>query len=88
VEFCCPLTYRPLSNGGDLIARARLIQPGLAALIIAGYASVRDADTASKNVAILHKPFRSQGLIKALLHVMGQDSAEKQAPPPPFRLLN
>jgi PAS domain S-box-containing protein len=68
----------PDFNGGDLILQARILQPGLSTLIITGYASVDDDDTATEGVAILHKPFRREELIETLLRVMGRGPASDE----------
>jgi PAS domain S-box-containing protein len=57
----------PGLNGLDLIAQARLVKPGLPALIITGYAALGDAE----DMAVLHKPFQRHELLAALARVVG-----------------
>jgi DNA-binding NtrC family response regulator len=63
----------PGLNGAELIARARLLQPGLRALIITGYAAVGCAEC--DGTTILHKPFHRRALIEALCRVLARDPA-------------
>jgi CheY-like chemotaxis protein len=63
----------PGLNGAELIARARLLQPGLRALIITGYAAV--GYEAADGTTILHKPFHRRALIEALQRVLARDPA-------------
>jgi PAS domain S-box-containing protein len=63
----------PGLNGLDLIAQARLVKPGLPALIITGYAALGDAD-AAEDTAVLHKPFQRHELIAALDRVMSPEA--------------
>jgi PAS domain S-box-containing protein len=69
----------PGLNGADLIAEARLLLPGLNALIITGYADIEDAGMAVRGAAVLHKPFQRDTLLDALLRVMGRDAARTPA---------
>jgi signal transduction histidine kinase/CheY-like chemotaxis protein len=62
----------PGLNGADLIAQARLLQPGLHALIITGFAALSTAELAEGTV-VLHKPFHRRAFIEALLQAMGRD---------------
>ncbi len=63
----------PGLNGLDLIARARLLIPGLPALIITGYAALGDAD--AEGSTVLHKPFQRHELLAALMGVLGREAA-------------
>jgi PAS domain S-box-containing protein len=63
----------PGLNGLDLIAQARLLKPGLPALIITGYAALGDAD-AAEDMAVLHKPFQRYELLASLARVMGRET--------------
>jgi CheY-like chemotaxis protein len=56
----------PGLNGVDLIAEAQIVQPGLKALLITGYAGVTNADTLPEGTPLLHKPFQRADLLAAL----------------------
>jgi PAS domain S-box-containing protein len=58
----------PGLNGVDLISQARLIQPGLPALIITGYAGFGSAE--AEGTSILHKPFQRREMIDALVQLI------------------
>jgi len=58
----------PGLNGVDLIAQARLIQPGLPALIITGYAAIGGAE--AEGTTILHKPFQRREMVEALVQLI------------------
>jgi CheY-like chemotaxis protein len=64
----------PGLNGVELIEQARALQPGLAALLITGFAEVGGADTLPRAVAILRKPFQRRELVEAVLHAIGRDA--------------
>ncbi len=64
----------PGLNGLDLIAQARLLKPGLPALVITGYAALCDGD-AAEGTTVLHKPFQRHELLGALAGVMGRETA-------------
>jgi PAS domain S-box-containing protein len=56
----------PGLNGADLIAEAQLVQPGLQALLITGYAGVTYADTLPDGTPLLYKPFQRGDLLEAI----------------------
>jgi PAS domain S-box-containing protein len=60
----------PGMNGMELVGHVRAIQPGLAALIITGFASMADTDDLPASVTILRKPFQRPRLIEAALRAM------------------
>lgn len=60
----------PGMNGVNLIRQARVVQTGLPALIITGYAKVGGLDTLPEAVEVLNKPFQQQQLFAALLEVI------------------
>jgi PAS domain S-box-containing protein len=57
----------PGMHGLDLIEQARMIQPGLAALLITGFAGAIDPALLPAGVEILAKPFRQRQLVDAVL---------------------
>ncbi len=63
----------PGLNGVDLIAKARITQPGLKALLITGYAAEKHAETLPTDVPVLQKPFKRSDLIEALHRVLQVD---------------
>jgi CheY-like chemotaxis protein len=69
----------PGLNGVELIEQARTLQPGLAVLLITGFAEVGGADTLPRAVAVLRKPFQRRELVAALLQVMGREPAGQVA---------
>jgi PAS domain S-box-containing protein len=62
----------PAMNGVDLITRARLVQPGLAAVIISGFAGGDSFGGLPDATAFLRKPFQRQQLIEAVLRAVEQ----------------
>jgi len=50
--------------GSDLIEQARVIQPGLAVLIITGFSAVTGLDPDQQEAALLRKPFKRDELIE------------------------
>ena len=60
----------PSMSGADLVRRARLIQPGLPAVLITGYADIIDADSSA--LPLLTKPFRASELARALAEAQGK----------------
>jgi signal transduction histidine kinase/CheY-like chemotaxis protein len=68
----------PGLTGGDLINEARTIQPGLAAVLISGYArmSAMDENLGGPMVLVLRKPFQRAQLVEALRLAMHQDEGE------------
>jgi PAS domain S-box-containing protein len=60
----------PGMNGVDLVGHVREIQPGMAALIITGFAAAADTDVLPESVTILRKPFQRPRLIEAVLRAM------------------
>jgi signal transduction histidine kinase/ActR/RegA family two-component response regulator len=63
----------PAMNGVELLQRVRAVQPGLAALIITGFADAGAADSLPDSVAVLRKPFQRLQFIEAVLRTVGQD---------------
>jgi len=61
----------PGTNGVKLIERARAIQPGLAALILTGFAEAVSADIPD-GVEIMRKPFQREQLVDAVLRTMAR----------------
>jgi PAS domain S-box-containing protein len=64
----------PGMDGVELIEQARVVQPGLPALLITGFAEVGGADALPEAVAVLRKPFQRQQLVEAVLHALGRDA--------------
>lgn len=60
----------PGLNGAGLVAEGRLVQPGLPALIITGFAEIGPEKALPEGVRMLHKPFPREELIAALHQVM------------------
>jgi PAS domain S-box-containing protein len=60
-------------NGADLIAEARLLLPGMRALLITGFADLRYTDRLPAGTLVLHKPFQRKDLTDALQRVMQSD---------------
>jgi PAS domain S-box-containing protein len=69
----------PHLSGSEVIRRARLIRPGLPAIIITGYAENSTADLLSEGVIVLSKPFMPAELSDAIARAM----ASPNAPPLP-----
>ena len=59
----------PDMDGVELIKRARLLQPGLPAMVTTGYAEIGSAEALPPDVEVLHKPFQRHQLIEAVLRV-------------------
>ncbi|MGG5887395.1 ATP-binding protein [Falsiroseomonas sp. HC035] len=57
-------------NGADLIAEARLLLPGMRALLITGFADLRYTDHLPAGTLVLHKPFQRQDLTDALRRIL------------------
>jgi CheY-like chemotaxis protein len=74
----------PGLTGGDLIAEARDIQPGLAALLISGYAGATVVDEKPGDIMVLQKPFQRAQLVAALRLAMhpGENEIDQAAPIP------
>jgi PAS domain S-box-containing protein len=70
----------PGMNGADLIASARLCQPGLPALIISGFSAASSAEVLNGSTLLLQKPFRLEELIEMLRRITGGESALAQQP--------
>ena len=70
----------PGLNGADLIAQAQVIQPGLKALLITGYAGVSYADTLPKGTPLLYKPFQRADLLAALTLLIQPVASRPAAP--------
>jgi PAS domain S-box-containing protein len=64
----------PGINGIETIRRARVLQPGLPAVIITGYANIDDAATVPTEVEVLRKPFHRLDLLDALTRAIGLTS--------------
>jgi PAS domain S-box-containing protein len=60
----------PGLNGTDLIAEARLVQPGLRALLITGFSDIERTETLTEPVPVLHKPFGRDQLVAAVCDLM------------------
>jgi PAS domain S-box-containing protein len=60
-------------NGADLIAEARLLLPGMRALLITGFADLRYTAHLPVGTLVLHKPFQRQDLTDALQRIMASD---------------
>ena len=58
----------PGQNGADLILKARIIQPGLPAVILTGFADVRTAVRIMEDGALtlLEKPYQPNELLTAV----------------------
>ena len=65
----------PGMNGVDLIASARICQPGLPALIITGFSEATSAELLSGTTLLLQKPFRRDELIEALRSITDGEPA-------------
>ncbi len=74
----------PGLTGVNLIAEARAIQPGLAALLISGYAGAGAVDEKPSDTMVLWKPFQRAQLLEALRLTMhpGGDEVDQAAPIP------
>jgi YesN/AraC family two-component response regulator len=59
----------PGLNGADLVAEARVIRPGLRAVIISGFVNIGCAEQIGGTIT-LHKPFQRDLLIKTLRQIM------------------
>jgi signal transduction histidine kinase/ActR/RegA family two-component response regulator len=57
-------------NGVELITKARLTKPKIAALLISGFTEVRPTDTLPFGVNLLRKPFLRRQMITALLEMI------------------
>jgi DNA-binding NtrC family response regulator len=88
----------PDLNGVDLIAGARICQPGPLALIITGFAGARSDELLKGTTLLLQKPFRREELIEALRRTTDgstlsrksqtfkfNDTAPKREASPPLR---
>jgi PAS domain S-box-containing protein len=60
----------PGVNGVDLIAAARIIHPGLRAVLITGYADLVKVEPLPAGILLLHKPFGRDDLIDTLKRLM------------------
>jgi CheY-like chemotaxis protein/two-component sensor histidine kinase len=60
----------PGVNGVDLIAAARIINPGLRAVLITGYADAVKVEPLPAGILLLHKPFGRDDLINTLKRLM------------------
>ncbi len=60
----------PGIDGAETIRRARLLQPGLPAIIITGYADLEDAKELPQEVQVLRKPFHRLDLLDAVMRAM------------------
>ncbi|MGI4940779.1 MAG: response regulator, partial [Janthinobacterium lividum] len=78
----------PGMHGLELIEQVRVVQPGLAALVITGFAEVGGADILPESVAVLRKPFQRQQLVEALLQSMGREPSPTQDGTAPDTTLN
>ena len=59
----------PGLNGADLIARARLVRPGLPAVLITGFVGLVPLEMAAAGAVVLHKPFPRDALVAAVAQV-------------------
>jgi DNA-binding NtrC family response regulator len=66
----------PAMNGADLIARSRVVQPGLRAVVITGFGASGFVDTLPNGTDVLHKPVLRKDLIAAVHRLMGRDQNE------------
>jgi signal transduction histidine kinase/CheY-like chemotaxis protein len=69
----------PGMNGVELIARARAVQPELAALVITGFAEVSRTGTLPEAVQVLRKPFQRHRLVETLLQSMGREPSSTRS---------
>jgi signal transduction histidine kinase/ActR/RegA family two-component response regulator len=60
----------PGIDGVETIRRARMLQPGLPAIIITGFANLEDVKTLPPDVQVLRKPFHRLDLLDAVTHAM------------------
>jgi signal transduction histidine kinase/ActR/RegA family two-component response regulator len=65
----------PGMNGVDLIKHAHMAQPGLAALIITGFADAEGVDSLPVTVTILRKPYQRSQLVEAVLRTVDRSQA-------------
>ena len=81
---CCDLLMTdyamPHLSGAEVIRQARELRPGLAAVIITGYADAQSIGRRPDDVAVLAKPFTPDQLNAVLRSVAG-DTGETQAAP-------
>jgi PAS domain S-box-containing protein len=70
----------PDLNGVALIKQARLIQPGLPALVISGFSDVTDFMADLPDAALLHKPFQRIELITQVSALMSRSTANVTPP--------
>jgi signal transduction histidine kinase/ActR/RegA family two-component response regulator len=68
----------PVLDGLDLVAQARVIQPGLVALVVTGFGDVTDR---RPGVSFLRKPFKRHELVDALVQSMEHGRRGPGAPP-------
>jgi CheY-like chemotaxis protein len=66
----------PGRNGAQLIAATQVVQPGLKALLITGYAGVNSVDALPEGTEVLHKPFKRANLVETLQRML----ADKRVP--------
>jgi CheY-like chemotaxis protein len=69
----------PGLTGGDLITEARVIQPGLAAFLISGYAGAGAIEEKPNDTMVLWKPFQRAQLIEALRLAMSSSETLDKA---------
>ncbi len=60
----------PGLSGADLFSGGRVVQRGLPALTITGFAGINYAEAPPENVLVLHKPFQCPALLDALACIM------------------
>jgi PAS domain S-box-containing protein len=64
----------PGLSGVDLITKGRIVQPGLPAVIITGFAGLANAATVPVRTLLLQKPFQRSELIDSITRVMEPNS--------------
>jgi DNA-binding NtrC family response regulator len=66
----------PAMNGADLIARSRVVQPGLRGIVMTGFGESGLVDTLPHGTDVLHKPVLRKDLIATVHRLMGRDQDE------------
>ena len=70
--FDCLVTdyAMPGMNGGELVAKAQALCPGLPALIITGWADIDDLEQLGQHTQVLRKPFKRDAILQHVTRLL------------------